>query len=313
LGDGMMNKITLVMLLTFSINMVHAQEENKKPILVKEYPISIETNGTFYEPVEQAYEDFGLNLACDMSGRLYFFDYDKHLIHILDDKYFTIIKTYKVNPFPFLGRYHGDKNGIYYISNFGVFEYINYEGIVLFYGDLGDIINFTDDMRIESFYYHANVLFFMDNQKQIHSIINPGMNTEQNKINYRNPEQTKALFYQDSDFDLQGLRLDSTYGYFYLNDVCMGPDFYQVIGKWMYVPSSLGNDLLSLVVGNEVKVLIDNKIMRIDRKIFTPEGFTVHPSGDIYILRYDRNKKAHILLRFENTWDLEARKVWFKK
>ena len=157
-----------------------------------------------------------------------------------------------------------------------------------------------------NFFYHANILFFIDNKYQLHSIINPSVEDSENKKNYRNPEQTRALFKPDSGFNLEGLTIDDN-GLMYVNGILVGPKFMPVIRKWQYFINSM-----NITIGNQELVLI-----KIPTTLFDPEEIhectAIHPSGDIYFLRYNPSKNVHILYKIENTWDVEARTDWIKK
>lgn len=288
-----------------------AQSEYTIPKVVKEYPATGEVNRIFDIPKADPYADYGVGLAGDMEGRLYLLDYDKNIIHVLNDSDFIVCQSFNVNPFPIWGHCSGDKNGFYYVSSSGYFEYISFEGNVKFYGDLSDVFNFTPRMDISSSFYHAGVLFFLDQDNKIHSIINPGMDETQNRANYRNPEQTKKLFEKDSGVDLKGLTLDSR-GLYFLNGVFLGPPFLPIIGKWCYTLNTTGAEVNSFGIGDLSESIYFRNLDNSNTNE-NAEGYAVHPSGDIFILKYDNIKKSHVLSRIENTWDVEIRNTWYAK
>ncbi len=168
-------------------------------------------------------------------------------------------------------------------------------------------INMLDwNVRLDtrSAYYdeEINILLFTDSQYKLHSIVNPGMDEAQNKANYRNPEETIALF--ESGTDLQGLTRDEK-GRIYKNGVYIGPNFTPVVGKYRYEWSSFS---LGISDGKELLLKERIKLPRQRNEIY--ESTAVHPSGDIYLLRYNKETDKHILYKIENTWDLEAKKAW---
>lgn len=307
-----MKRVLLIMIfIGIIIHIITAQAEGYEPRVVKEYPVSSDVNATFSAPVYNTYEDFGVHLACDLSGRIYLLDYDRQIIHVVNDSDFSIVKSFKVKPFPYDTLFCGDKDGFYYVSMSGFFQYIRNDGTVVFWGDLRDVMSFTPEIDIISSLYYADILFFMDNRNQIHSILSPSMDSAQNKKNYRNPEKTKALFQQDSGIDLKGLRIDER-DRFILNGNFLGPKFMPNINQSRYTLNNDGNHIFNITIRDQQNNVIVINISNLSEEE-TPEGYAVHPSGDIYILRYNRTKKAHILFRIENTWDSVARQAFSVK
>lgn len=131
------------------------------------------------------------------------------------------------------------------------------------------------------------------------------MDQETNEANFRDLEQTIKLFEPGSGIDLQGLTMDEK-GQLFLN----GLKYYwpgTVVGKYKY--QILDNDNVYISDG-EKKIRIYTKT---DNSSEFDESTAIHPSGDIYFLKYNKNTDKHILYRIENTWDPAFRAEWYRK
>lgn len=165
---------------------------------------------------------------------------------------------------------------------------------------------------IQSYFLEdANVLFFWDNKENIYSVVNPGMNKEENRKNFHNTEETKKLF--ESDVEINGVKVRVTSS----NNVFIN-------GKRTYWDQTRMNDYMYQKVNKEHYYIYDrNNATRKNNKISFDiyltseteviESSALHPSGDIYVLRMNWNTNKHVLYRIENTWDPEWRKQWYEK
>jgi hypothetical protein len=126
----------------------------------------------------------------------------------------------------------------------------------------------------------------------------------QNKANYRNPEQTKKLFLPGSGVDLQGLTMDEKGRLFvngkqvYLTVQNVGDYRYQYLQNNFYINATGKSETVVSVQTNPDEIL---------------ESTAIHPSGDIYFLKYNKATDTHILYRIENTWDPAFRAEWYRK
>jgi hypothetical protein len=172
------------------------------------------------------------------------------------------------------------------------------------------IIDWGERIYTQSAYYDedSDVLFFMDNKYKMHSILHPGMDEAENRKNYRDPEATVKLFEADSGVDLHGLTRDEK-GRIFKNGkyISYGPAFYTVINNLSYI---LDDTKIWISDYNDK----DRAVIKIEKKndeIY--ESTAVHPSGDIYMLRYNTKINKHILYKIENTWDKDAKSAWENK
>ena len=161
------------------------------------------------------------------------------------------------------------------------------------------------DINTKNAYYNEenDVILFTDRNSNIHSIINPGLDDEQNKKNYRDPEQTKKLFSKDGEYGKKGLVIEGKLLF--------------VNGVSHYWGGDLINNILYFVSAPKIYLFENNEVSKtIDISFDGDEQFesaAVHPSGDIYILRMNWSTNTHNLYRIENTWDTEWREQWYKE
>lgn len=164
---------------------------------------------------------------------------------------------------------------------------------------------FNVNFKSDSFYYdkQLNILFIYDYDNNIHCILNPSMDQEQNKNNYRTPAQTKAMI-DKKEF---GTHIALSKSNNLIIDGAVTPWGTVWYGKYRYQIST-NNNRVSLWDGSAVKRIEFEK-----KENEVVESMAIHPSGDIYRLVYDKSTKLHTLYRVENTWDPKWRKEWYKK
>jgi hypothetical protein len=251
----------------------------------------------------------------DFTGNYIMYDEKGNLIVFQDDSGRMIFydKDYKVRneiqtslkESPFIVTYQNEK--ILFNDLTARLYLLSKDGKMIF------SVNFFDmelpRIGLTSAYYDedSDVLFFIDDSYKMHSILHPGMDEAENRKNYRDPEATVKLFEADSGVDLHGLTRDEK-GRIFKNGKYIGPNFTPVVGKYRYEWSTR-----SLGISDGYKLLLATRIqfpVTVD-EIY--ESTAVHPSGDIYILRYNTKINKHILYKIENTWDKDAKSAWENK
>lgn len=162
-----------------------------------------------------------------------------------------------------------------------------------------EIINIPE----ESFYDEIeDVLFFRDSNKKMYCINKPGLNLDQNKINFMEPGTAKEFVNKLKDHTGQyslnknGNLVYKNHNYYWKGLTINGIN-YQVFDN------------------KEVNVWLDSslEISCVDTDgIEVVESIAIHPSGDIYILRMNWNTNTHNLYWVENTWDSDWRVKWYE-
>jgi len=256
----------------------------------------------------QAQDDFtGNYIMYDENGNLIVFQDDsgRMIFYDKDYKVRNVIQT-SLKKSPFILTY---QNGKILFNDLTARLYLLSRD-----GEINFSVNFFDmelpETGLTSAYYDedSGILFFIDDKYKMHSILNPGMDETANRKNYRTPEETDRLFEADSGVDLHGLTRDEK-GRIFKNGkyISYGPVFYTVINNLSYI---LDDTKIWVSDCNDK----DYAVIKIEKKNDeTYESTTVHPSGDIYILRYNAKINRHILYKIENTWDKDAKSAWEKK
>ncbi|AEE16698.1 hypothetical protein [Treponema brennaborense] len=296
----MMKKILVTALILLVATILFAQEY---PLIkVAEFENRAESSFLYTQEIKPEDMEIGNIIAFDKDGRILIQQMQQREIQIYNEigqiKASSILK-YNAPLLP-IKQILNDK--IMCSLSIGNTTMIDYDGKILFDVNFYGIVN--SSLFPSSYYDEAsNILLFTDNQYKLHSIVNPGMDEAQNKANYRNPEETIALF--ESGTDLQGLTRDEK-GRIYKNGkfISGGTNFNPVVNNNYY-----------LLDPRKIWVSDDNNkdlaaITIIQQRNEIHESTAVHPSGDIYLLRYNKETDKHILYKIENTWDLEAKKAW---
>ena len=262
----------------------------------------------------QPYDDNTGNILCiDENGNLYIQCIDtKELLKVENDKiklvYNTNFLVYNIEEFITTIT---DKLFLY-SGLWGVFKGFdkNFNQIfdVNIYKNNGIIID-----NIKSYYLEdANVLFFWDNKENIYSVVNPGMDKEENRKNFHNTEETKKIF--ESDVEINGVKIRVSSS----NNVFLdGKRTYwdqTRINDYMYQKVNMGNyyiyDRKNATRKKDEKISYDIYLTS-DTEVI--ESSALHPSGDIYVLRMNWKTNTHNLYYIENTWDVEWRTQWYKE
>jgi hypothetical protein len=313
--EGKMKKTYLLCMILCVGAYCFAQNENEGnsyPLIkVAEFENKNE-RGCFYirKPEEVGPQDdaTGSGIKFSTDGTAYMIQTDTSSIYQMDMKTYQLTYLHDLN-FLLQGAEGIDKITDKYLfctGTWGRFQLLDWKFNNKF---KISIIDWGERIYTQSAYYDedSDILFFMDNKYKMHSILHPGMDEAENRKNYRDPEGTVKLFEADSGVDLYGLTRDEK-GRIFKNGKYIGPNFTPVVGKYRYEWSSR-----SLGISDGYKLLLASRIqfpVTVD-EIY--ESTAVHPSGDIYILRYNKKINKHILYKLENTWDKDAKSAWEKK
>ncbi len=177
------------------------------------------------------------------------------------------------------------------------------------YFELYDIFSLCGQgVCLTSTYYDeaSDIIFFKDTDDNLHSIIHPCLNDEENRKNYKNPEETLKLFENETIINNTGIRVTKSESLFingkytYWGQHKIGNFVYQITSDdcLVYESQNVQNNFY-------VNILDENGKEE-------KESVAIHPSGDIYILRMNWETNTHNLYRVENTWDPQWRKEWYE-
>lgn len=295
----MIKKIITIILCILVITVVTAQDY---PLIkVAEFDNKNEEGYLYYRLIVAPHDDqTGNDLVFDEQGYPILFQHDTGKLYILNkDTYKTeVVYNTPLRNSSYEKLIKAENNQLIYFSPLSNIQITDYSGTRKVYVPY---LGFT----INSMYYQeaSKILLFIDAQYKLHSIVNPGIDEAQNKANYRTPEETIALF--ESGTDLQGLTRDEK-GRIYNNGkfVSNGKIFVPVLNEVRYI---YGSQLISIGLPNSTSY-INIDVKSSSNEIH--ESTAVHQSGDIYLLRYNKDTDKHILYKIENTWDLDAKKVF---
>jgi hypothetical protein len=195
-------------------------------------------------------------------------------------------------------------------------------------------------VRYSSFYY-GNVVFAYLKDGSVISVVNPGIDSKVNNQNMLNPLMTRSLFNKPESYGLRGLSIDEK-NRFFLNDNLVTRFYNSFYEYWderhkrieskkdvkasfvKYARQFLSDGVPTEFVGRDIRensywqrnngiIVFDGEGWPID--LFFPKNessvkttFSVHPSGDVYFIDYDKN--GVYLYRIANVWDLEVREKW---
>lgn len=164
--------------------------------------------------------------------------------------------------------------------------------------------NMIDNIPSETFFSEeVGILFFRDKNENLYSIVNPGLDNEKNKENFKSSQETLDLF--SSEIDMKNLGLFNN-------------KYLSIDGKSYYWDGLTINKINYQIMPSldRVNIWLSNNRIKIDTKdsegMEVVESIAIHPSGDIYILRMNWNTNTHNLYRVENTWDSDWRVKWYE-
>ena len=296
-GAMKLRTISLAFILINITTIVLNAQEAK---IVAEYNVD---NKLFMPYVAHPYEKRELEICFNNIGELYIADFTKLDLKKGESSDFKIVQTYNVRPYFIDGELYAYSDGILCFSHSGYFSFITFDGTVIFTDNLLEMGIKCD--RFDGVIYYNKFLLFKDSSDtlNIHCILNPSMDHESNIKNYRNPEQTKELLRNKSDYDLNGLSMDDN-GVMYLNNQ-----------KYYWYGKRIGKRAYQIVAYGKVSISdgkTNFKLLPPENDTLKYESVTIHPSGDVYYMIYDSSKKAHVLYSYTNTWDPEWRADWYK-
>ena len=254
------------------------------------------------EVTESEFDITGNGVKISENGELYFIQSDMHILY-------KSVEEYKLIKIKYIDFLETGSEGIQEIKD----KYLLCNGVLGRFKLLDK--NFNPIFRIklldwgkrietrEAYYDEkSNILFFRDDEGQIYSIVNPGLNDEENKKNFLEPEQTIEMINSEKYFTKEHISL---YKEKYLN----------VDGKIIWwVRDSIGNYTYQNIDNSKVKLWNgDSFYIDCTSPEEQVESISFHPSGDIYVLRINWNTNTHNLYSVENAWDPEWRKQWYEK
>lgn len=296
-----MKKILLIIISYFFIFEIYALDKIAEFENKKEENCFFIRKETELDPME---DSTGTGLKIDDSGYFFVIQSDMNILYKLNMKDYSLTKMHDTLFLEWAceGINTISDNYIFCSGLKGRFQILDRDyniksKIRLF--DLGI------DINTKNAYYNEenDVILFTDRNSNIHSIINPGLDDEQNKKNYRDPEQTKKLFSKNSEYGKKGLVIDDCKLYINNKIYFWGN---ANINNYQYLIGSMNIYVTNYYTDEEV---LKYKIKTNDEQF---ESAAVHPSGDIYILRMNWNTNTHNLYRIENTWDPQWRAQWYK-
>ncbi len=302
-----MKKSIITTLLCIFASLLFANEYEIKK--VQEFPMGNYQQGLYLRKYEEVapQDDFTKNyLIFTKNGDLRIYQADSsRMIYLSKD--FKIEKEQKMNLLisPYNSMYTdnyllmSDMSGRMYLFDKDLKQKAYFETFDVFNTD-------STSLWLAETYYDetTDILFFRDTSKNMHSIVHPGMDDAENKKNYKTPNETLNMFYDNTYFDENHLSL-------YKNkDLVIDG----VINYWGR--KSFGNYTYQIVNSYFVNLWDGKKSTPIKlEEIETDEveSIAIHPSGDIYILRMNWQTNKHTLYCIENTWDPEWRAQWYNQ
>ena len=297
-----MRKIILLIIL-FIVSDLFAQESYKANTIC-EFKNKREQGFLFsrkWSEISEAEDDItGNGIKIDENGNIYFINSDMHIIYLFEEesKQLRFIKDINFLETGCEGISKITDKYYFCTGTWGRFKLLDKEFNFKFKIKMLDW-----GMRLdtgESYYDEAtNILFFRDSKQNIHSIVHPGMNEEENRKNYKNPDETLEMIRSGKDTKNLGLYKDK---YLTVN----GQVYY-------WIGTTINKINYQIFQNREVDIWNDNDLeidcTSQDEDI---ESIAIHPSGDIYILRMNWQTNTHNLYYVENTWDPQWRKEWYE-
>ena len=288
--------ISIMCMFIFSIAFAEGFEIKK----IKEFPQGNLQKGLYLRK-DVGEDDFSRNYICfDENGVLYNYQDDSHRmmkftneLNLLEEHILDLSR----NPF----RININNNLFVFDGYYGSLKVFDKEKVKISIS-MSKIIQ--DNSILDGNYYYNpeyDFVLFSDKESNIHCIMHPSTNEEENRKNYKTPKETQQLFSENSENGKKGILIkDKT---LYENGVIYYWYGAQINGYMFYTLDSN----IYLFKNNE---LVNTINLSSENEQF--ESAAVHPSGDIYILRMNWNTNTHNLYCIENTWDTQWRVQWYK-
>lgn len=154
--------------------------------------------------------------------------------------------------------------------------------------------------------FDTDILFYLSRKNfELCCIVHPSTDLKQNKKNVRNHEQTIEILQKKTDIDVGDLRYVEGKGLFKGDNEIYFEGFILNGNKY----KKLDDTEFSLRINGKRIVINTNDEIGIEQI----ESSAIHPSGDLYVLRYNKTTQLHTLYKVENTWDIEWRNEWYSK
>lgn len=299
-----MKRIMILTLLLNVGNLVFGNEYIQKK--VQEFPMGNYDNGVYLRHYEQVapQDDITKNyLVFTQKGDLCIYQADSSRMIYLNDN-LQIEKEIEMDLLIHAYDLMYTENYLLMTDKIARIYLFDYQLQQKAYFELYDIFSlYGQGVCLTSTYYDevSDIVFFKDTEDNLHSIIHPSLNDEENRKNYKNPDETLMMFNSGNYFTNDHISL---YKNKYL--VIDGIINYwgrQNLGKYTY--QVVNSHYVNLWDGkNSLPIKFDydseNEI----------ESIAIHPCGDIYILRMNWQTNTHNLYCIENTWDPQWREEW---
>lgn len=266
-------------------------------------------NTSFYIRKEvDAYDDnSGNSMFFDKEGNLYGYNIDQSRIFKFDES-FNVIKDAYLNFGPYVVDFSPYEKGFLVSFFTGAAFYYDYDFNLKFQVHMQKICEVENPNYKVYFDETTDMLFFLDNDKGIHSIEHPSLDENLNKKNYRDSSETMPRL--GNDEYAPHLTIDKKRN-LYIDGVIYAKGYYDYESYEIndYKVSLRNEDYhINVYDGNKSQFLY--YIIPENEKI---ESITYHPNGDWYFLTINWTTNMHTLWRIENTWDVEWRTQWYKE
>lgn len=294
--------ILLLFFMTIILSVIEAQEVKYHPQLINEFRNVNESGGFFFREHVGEDDRTGNDLVFDPTGRMFVYQWEQDQVYEVDSRYqLSRVVILPVNESRDVRRLvKADGVGFLFFNFYGIETYYDNQGVPIFHTEIYDLMQ----EPVVSIEYVSDILFLLDRKGRLHSVVNPSMDEGGNQLNYKTPEETIKMFEKGSKVDLKGLTRDDR-GILYLKG---RPVYLSVKNIGQYKYQFLRTDIY---ITSEGKTKIALSLKTTTDEVL--ESATLHPSGDVYFLNYNKVSNMHILYKIENTWDPEAKKEWEQK
>ena len=243
----------------------------------------------------------------DKEGNIYGYNIDQSRIFKFD-KSFNVIQDAYLDFGPYVVDFSPYEKG-FLISFFtGAAFYYDYDFNLKFQAHMQEIAKVENPNYKAYFDETTDILFFIDEDKDIHSIEHPSLDENINQKNYRDPSETMPKL--ENDEYAPHLTIDKKRN-LYIDGVLYEKGYYDYqFYKTNNNNVSLINEDYYINVYDGTKSTYFYYSVPENEKI---ESITYHPNGDWYFLTINWSTNMHTLWRIENTWDSEWREQWYNK
>jgi len=252
----------------------------------------------------------GNTMLISSEGKIFIHCRDKNEVFYFDNVNKKLYPVFDTNFLPaatFASFYQITNNHYLFFGHNGNFYLVDKDY------NLISSISFLHNWDIRTYFDTAfydednDTLFFIDEDKGIHSILHPSLDENENKKNYYESSTTMAKLGLGKY--APHLTIDKK-RYLYIDSVKYSKGYYdyEVYETKNYI-ISLINENCYINVYDRTKSKYFYYTVPENEKI---ESITYHPNGDWYFLTINWSTNKHTLWRIENIWDLEWRTQWYK-